>query len=144
MWVTSVMWVTSLMDDLDLHSAPDGTKRGYRARGRERPNCRHVAVQSMRLRSRPNSALVAEPSLRRYPGRLGPAASLPPRDPPSCSPNAARSAKVTARARTVRRVTARRQTHRPPWSAEPKHSSAFARIVQLGEVDWVEDGTRPR
>jgi hypothetical protein len=84
------MWVTSLVDDLDLHSAPDGTKRGYRARGRERPNCRHVAVQGMRLRSRPDSALVAEPSLRRYPGRLGPAASLPPRDPPSCSPNAAR------------------------------------------------------
>ena len=25
------MWVTSLMDDLDLRSAPDGTKRGYRA-----------------------------------------------------------------------------------------------------------------
>ena len=33
------MWVTSLMDpcDLDLHAAPDGTKRGYRARGRDAP-----------------------------------------------------------------------------------------------------------
>jgi hypothetical protein len=35
-------------------------------------------------------------------------------------------------------------THRPPWSAEPKHSSAFARIVQLGEVEWVDAAPRPR
>jgi hypothetical protein len=32
-------------------------------------------------------------------------------------------------------------THRPPWSAEPKHSSAFARYVQLGEVKWVDEAT---
>ena len=136
------MWVTSLMDDLDLRSAPDGTKRGYRARGREAPELSPHCVQGYEAavpagqRARGRAVIAPLPWVvwvPRHPSRRGTLLVVHPTRPGY--------ARVTARARTVRRVTARRQTHRPPWSAEPKHSSAFARIVQLGEVEWVGEAT---
>ena len=74
---------------------------------------------------------MAEPSLRSYPGRLGPAASLPPRDPSSLlAQRRPAYAGANSSARTVRGAAA---NSRPPESAEPKHSSAFQHQVQLDD-----------
>jgi len=73
-------------------------------------------------------ARVAEPSLRSYSGRLGPAASLPPRDPSSLlTQRRPAYAGANSSARTVSGVTARRHTPVRPGPPSPSiraHSSA--------------------
>ena len=85
---------------------------------------------------------VAEPSLRSYPGRLGPAASLPPRDPSSLFTQrrpAYVGANGSRRARLGRDGEA--ANSRRPGFAEPKHSSAFERHVQLDDAPVARGAT---